>query len=36
MLLQKFRIFGPKNSRVIYSQSLRNVCLQTYDNNRIR
>ena len=32
----KFRIPNPKNYLVIYPQSFRNVCLQTYRNNRIR
>ena len=32
----KFCIPNPKNYLVIYPQSFRNVCLQTYRNNRIR
>ena len=29
-------ILNPKNFRVSYAQSLRNVCLQKHKNNRIR
>ena len=32
---RKIRILNPENSRVIRPQSLRNVYLQTYRNNRI-
>ena len=32
----KFCIRNPKISLVIYPQSLQNVCLQAFKNNRIR
>ena len=35
ILSRKFRILNARDSRVIYPHSLRNVCLQTYRNNRI-
>ena len=35
IILWKFRILNPRNSRVVYPESLRNVYLQTYKNKRI-